>query len=606
MCGISGFSWEDKELVKSMISLISHRGPDQKGVFTDNGVSLGHARLSIIDLSEKGKQPMTNEDGNIIVTYNGEIYNFKEIKEKLEMKGHTFRSDTDSEIIVHAYEEYGEKCVSLFEGMFAFALWDSDKKLFFLARDRAGIKPLYYSTKDNNLIFASEIKAILLHKNINRDVDNRALYNFLTFRYTPGIDSIFSDVKKLMPGHYLIYKDNKISIKKYWDLEFNIVKKSYSKRLHNELKESVKKRLISDVPLGAFLSGGLDSSYIVGLMSELSDQPAKTFSIGFHHGYDESKFSRMVSEHYGTDHKEIFLEEKSFELLPKILWHMDEPIADFASIPTYVLSEFAKKKVSVVLTGEGADEIFGGYRKYKYIQACHPYFKVPHKIRSLLSNVLGNSVMQKRIKEFSTSKSIPESYLNLISFFTKSEKEKLGLVDESRPDIKTIEPYFLKKSMLNSLMNIDFKTWLPEDLLMKVDKTTMAHALEARVPFLDHHVVELASQMPPQIKMRFYKEKYILRKAMKETVPKVISKRKKHGFNVPIHSWLDNELKDVSLQLLSKESVNKRGFFKYDYIEKLFNNYKKSKIYYSRQLWMLLNFEIWARIYIDGNKNLTL
>ncbi|MEA2036313.1 MAG: asparagine synthase (glutamine-hydrolyzing) [Nanoarchaeota archaeon] len=617
MCGICGFNWEDKKLVREMVSILQHRGPDQNGFLTDSSFSFGHTRLSIIDLSTKGKQPMSNEENTIWVVFNGEIYNFMSLREELEGKGHKFKSNTDTEVIIHAYEEYGEACVSLFNGMFAFSLWDARKKQFFIARDRSGIKPLYYSLKNGKLIFASEIKALLLCEHIRRNISPESFYNFLTFRYTPGTQTIFRDIQKLSPGNYMTYntKTSKLSIKNYWNLKLRPKRKStsdYSKELNNTLLESINKRLISDVPLGAFLSGGLDSTYVVALMSQLTDQPVKTFSVGFDagEGYDESKFARFVADTYQTDHHEIFVKEKSFNLLPKVLWHMDEPIADFASIPTYILSEFAKKKVSVVLTGEGADEIFGGYKKYRYLRAFHPYHKaMPLNIREIISQVGGifnKSLFFDRMKDFHSAKTVPEYYLQLISFFTLNEKKNLCTKDilskiDNRPDIETVKPFFNKGPIINSLMTLDFRTWLPEDLLMKVDKTTMAHALEARVPFLDPNMVNLSSQIPSNLKIRLNKEKYILRKAMKKAVPKKIYTRKKHGFNVPIHKWLSEDLKDISLGLLSEKSMKKRGMFNYRYIEKMFNNYNKSKIYYSRQLWTLLNFEIWARIYLDKN-----
>lgn len=617
MCGICGFSWEDKKLIGDMISIQSHRGPDQRGDYADSNVSIGHARLSIIDLSIKGKQPMSNEDGTLWVVFNGEIYNFMALREDLAGRGHKFRSDTDTEAILHAYEEYGEKCLSLFDGMFAFAIWDSRKKLFFLARDRAGVKPLYYSINNDGIIFASEIKAILLWDKFKREIDKSSFYNYLTFRYVPGAGTIFKGIQKLLPGHYMTYRLNskKGDIQKYWDIHLKPMKKSvmaYSKEINDTLKEAIHKRLISDVPLGAFLSGGLDSSYVVGLMKELCSEPIKTFSVGFEsgEGYDESRFSRFVAEEYGTEHHEMFVKEKSFNLLPKILWHMDEPIADFASIPTYILSEFAKKKVSVVLTGEGADETFGGYRKYRYLGAFHPYYKaMPLNLRRFMSKTAGifnNSLHFKRLKDFHSSSSISEYYLQLISFFTKSEKEGLCKADAlrsviGRPDAGIVEPFFDKKiPLIDSLMSLDFKTWLPEDLLMKVDKTTMAHALEARVPYLDRDMLSLSGRIPSSLKIKLNKEKYILRRAMRELVPSEICKRKKHGFNVPVHKWLEKDLRDISGELLSERSVNRRGLFNYSYIEKIFNSYPKSKIYYSRQLWTLLNFEIWARIYLDG------
>jgi asparagine synthase (glutamine-hydrolysing) len=611
MCGICGFNWEDKKLVNDMVSIQQHRGPDQKGIFCDKNVSLGHARLSIIDLSIKGKQPMCNEDSSVWVTYNGEIYNFISIKKELEKKGHKFKSDTDTEVIVHAYEEYGEKCVSLFNGMFAFAIWDRKKNVFFIVRDKVGVKPLYYSIIEDKLIFASEMKAILLHEKIKREINKSALYNFLTFRYSPGNNTIFEGINKLEPGYYLKYDDKtkKGELKKYGDFQLRPEKSSarkYAKDIDSAMQMAVGRRLMSDVPLGAFLSGGLDSTYIVALMQKQCNEAVKTFSIGFDsgEGYNETKFSKFVAEYYNTDHHEFFIKENSFNLLPKIMWHMDEPIADFASIPTYILSEFAKKKVSVVLTGEGADELFGGYRKYKYLKAFHPYYKtMPLSIRRIVSEaggIFNKSLFFKRIQDFHSAKSVSDYYLQLVSFF--SEREKKELCNGSlagRPDVDVVNPFFDKRKIMDSMMALDFKTWLPEDLLMKVDKTTMAHSLEARVPFLDSNVVNLGCKIPHKLKLRFNKEKYVLRGAMKGKVPRKIYTRKKHGFNVPVHRWLEKELKGISQELLSKKSVEKRGFFNHNYIQKLFNNYSNSKVYYSRQLWTLLNFEVWARIYLD-------
>ena len=609
MCGIAGFNWEDKKLIKSMIAIQKHRGPDQDNLYTDRNSSLGHVRLSIIDLSDKGKQPMSNENNDIWITFNGEIYNFKKIKEDLEKRGHTFNSDTDTEVIVHAYEEYGEACVNKFNGMFAFAIYDSNKKSFFLARDKAGIKPLYYTLQKEKFIFASELKAILVH-DIERKVNKEAFHNFLTFRYTPSEQTILDNIKKLPPGHCATFKAGKLTIKQFWDLEVKTIEKeNYAQQIDETLTESINKRLMSDVPLGAFLSGGLDSTYLVGLMSKLKEDPVKTFSVGFDHGYDESKFSRIAAETYNTDHKEIIVKQNSFELLPEILWHMDEPIADFASIPTYILSEFAKKKVSVVLTGEGADELFAGYRKYKYLNAFNTYQKltplVLRKAMSATASLFASTPHKKRFLQFNKSNSTNNAYLNLISYFTEEEKEELcnkELLDQvKRPDEDIINPYLQQKPLTDALTTLDFKTWLPEDLLMKVDKTTMAFGLEARVPFLDPDMINLASQIPAKEKLKAGKEKVILRKAMQKTVPKVIAKRKKHGFNVPVHTWLEKDLKDHTQQLLSKESIDNRGLINHAYVEKLFKNYKKSKIYYSRQLWTLLNFEIWARMYLDNN-----
>ncbi len=624
MCGISGFSWSDSKLIKKMVDLQHHRGPDQNDTYVDDYISLGHNRLSILDLSKNGRQPMSDANGEYSIVFNGEVYNFQIIKDRLLKKGYRFISNTDTEVVLNAYIEYGSKCVSMFNGMFAFAIWDSKKRQLFMARDRSGIKPLYYYYKDGKLIFASEIKTILLAQFVQRNINKNALYKFLTFRYIPGEQTILDDIKKIPPASYVTFSIGKnvklMSQNRYWTYSINPKKGSnYAKKLHNTLKDAVSKRLISDVPLGSFLSGGLDSSYIVGLMTQLSEEPVKTFSIGFDSGkgYDESFYSRFVAEHYGTDHHEFIVKKDSFHLLPKIMWHMDEPIADFAAIPTYMLSEFAKKKVSVVMTGEGADEILGGYRKYRYFKPLSYYYRaLPFNARKLVSFFLKrfkSSLFNNRISEFSSSKSIQDFYLNFISYFTLNEKQKLclqGFLEsvKGQPDLEIINKYLDKKDLVNSMMSLDFNTWLPDDILMKVDKTTMAHSLEARVPFLDPNMLDLCTKIPVNQKIRWNTEKYVLKQAMKQTVPSEICKRRKHGFNVPVHDWIEKDMKDLSNDLLSKESIKNRGLFKHSYIEKLLTHYKKSKIFNSRQLWSLINFEIWARIYIDSkdiaNKNI--
>lgn len=617
MCGICGFfGFEDKKLITEMTDLLSHRGPDNSGQFIDKNICLGHRRLSIIDLSEKGKQPMFNEDGSICIVFNGEIYNYKELREILKQKGHRFNSKTDTEVIIHAYEEYGYNVASYLNGDFAFALYDSNKKLIYMARDYAGIKPLYYWHSKDKLVFASEIKSILLDKEIKREIDYDSFHNYLTLRYVPGSKTLFKGINKLLPGHYLVYSKSNIRIEKYWDLNFsntiNHNESYYAKKVLESLNESVGRRLISDVPLGAFLSGGLDSSFIVGLMSKLVDEPIKTFTIGFGDDkkYDETRFAKVIADRFNTDHNELFIDASSIKTLPKILWHMDEPIADAASIPTYLLSEFAKKKVSVVLTGEGADELFGGYSKYKIMKLKHYYDKLPFIFRSKMVpsilHTLSNRDMMKRMAEFSSSKSREESYLELISFFTNKEKETLcseefvKKVSNCNTLLKSINCTLNKdKNLLNNFLYLDFKTWLPDDVLTKVDKMSMAHSLEARVPFLDKEFLDVVSKIPPTFKLNNLTEKYILRKSMKDIVPKEIMNRKKQGFNVPIKHWLDNELRDITVQLLSENNIRKNKFYKVDSIKKIIDNYKKNKNYYSRQLWILLNFEIWHKIYFE-------
>lgn len=618
MCGICGFfGFEDNKLIKDMTDILSHRGPDDQGQFVDKNVSLGHRRLSIIDLSEKGRQPMFNEDGSICIVYNGEIYNYKELREIMRQKGHRFNSDTDTEVIIHCYEEFGNEVASYLNGDFAFAIYDSNREQVYMARDYAGVKPLYYYYSKDKLVFASEIKSILLDPGIERSIDYDSFHDFLTLRYVPGSRTLFKGIKKLLPGHYLICSKHKINIVKYWDLnlsnQLNCSESYYEKKILQSLKESVNKRLMSDVPLGAYLSGGLDSSIIVGLMSNLVDVPIKTFSVGFgdDEEYDETKYARVIAEKFNTEHNELLIDASSIHALPKILWHMDEPIADAAAVPTYLLSEFAKKKVSVVMTGEGADEIFAGYYKYKIMAIKNYYDKLPYVLRSKIIpsvlNTISKSDIFNRMAEFSSSNSRGESYLGLVSFFSNKEKqtlcskEFLKSISLNDPLLHSINAILNNdKNILNNYLYLDFKTWLPDCVLTKVDKMCMAHSVEARVPFLDKEFLNLCSKIPYNMKLNNFTEKYILKKSMKKIIPKEIVNRKKHGFNVPVKHWLDNELKEIALQLLSEANINRHNFYNYSTIKKITDNYEINKTYYSRQLWILLNFELWYQIYFEG------
>ncbi|MFA6461400.1 MAG: asparagine synthase (glutamine-hydrolyzing) [Candidatus Woesearchaeota archaeon] len=623
MCGINGFSFEDKKLIQAMNHMIHHRGPDQQGTFVEEGISLGHQRLSIIDLTENGKQPMFNEDGNIVIVFNGEIYNFKEIKSLL-IKKHHFCSESDTEVIIHGYEEFGIKGIlSRLRGMYAFALFDCKKKKMFLVRDEVGVKPLYYTFKNKEILFSSEIKSLFVHGTISRELDPESVHQFLTFRYVPGQKTIFRDIFKVLPGNYLEYdlKERSASLHKFWEVEYgneNLPLSEAATQLNSKLTSSVKDMLISDVPLGAFLSGGLDSSYIVGIMSKLSSQPINTFSVGFDIGkefgkkFDETDYAAIVATHFKTNHHVIKVGPESVDVLPQILYHLDEPIADAATVPFYHLSAYTKKYVTVVLTGEGSDELLGGYSKYRYMKLKSAYDQIPHLIRKqVIGKVLSTSKNQfhQRMGDFSSSSNLSESYLNLISFFTQKEKELLLTqkfkddLSTRRPDINTVKPFFTQNKILyNALMNLDFKTWMVDDVLMKVDKMTMSAGLESRVPFLDKDFVKFAASLSPQLKIRWAKEKLVLRKAMHGLVPKEIASRKKHGFNVPIEHWLDHELKDVVKNVLSPESVKKVGIFNSDQIEKYIQKYRYSKKYYSRQLWILTNFMVWHKIYIESDK----
>ena len=632
MCGICGYvGFNNPNLLKRMCKVIAHRGPDDSGIFLDDNIGLGNRRLSIIDVAS-GHQPIHNEDESTWITYNGEIYNFLELRYELEKRGHKFYTNSDTEVIVHLYEEFGESCVKKLRGMFAFAIWNSNKKKLFLARDRLGIKPIYYTIVNGKFLFASEIKSILQFSEVERKVNYKDLHNYLTFRYVPGEGTMFVGIKKLLPGHTLTLEAGKITIKKYWDLDIqNIENKSenyYSETLFKLLKESIKMRLITEVPLGAYLSGGIDSSCVVGLMSTLVKEPVKTFSVGFESELaDELNYARVIAEHFGTDHREFIVESRTAKLLPKIIWYMDEPNADPAAIPIYLLSELTKKYATVVLVGEGGDEMFAGYQQYKFMligKQYEPIFSgvfgkrfVPWLIRKVpytfldkffeYTSALGEEGINRAIKFISTLNDEPEAYLKIISIFTDEEKEDLysdKLMNSTKltPPDRIIKPYLSCRNfpLLSRMQLTDIKTWLTH-LLMKEDKMTMAKSIEGRVPFLDHQFVEFCNTIPPNLKLRGMKDKYILRKTMSRLIPRTIMKRKKHQFFVPIDTWFEGELGEIFNQVFSESEVKKRKYLKYDYIKRIIKHHKRSKLYYSRQIWTLLIFEFWRKIFIEGN-----
>jgi len=620
MCGIVGFNWDDKILVKCMANQISHRGPDRDGFFNDKNVSLGHRRLSIIDLSDNGRQPMCNEDGTIWISFNGEIYNFKEIKKKLESKGHEFKSNTDTEVIIHAYEEYGESCVNLFNGMFEFAIWDSDKKCIMLARDRLGIKPLYYIWKDNNLLFASEIKAFLKYSEFKPNISKKVLNYYLTYRYNHLSETIFDTVKKLPPGCLLINHKSKISIKKYWDLKQK-PHKNYAtskKEIISNLKRSVDMRLMSDVPLGIYLSGGMDSNSIVSIVNNLGKEDVNTFSVGFgSEGHsNELDYARFTADYYNTNHHELIIDSKDVKVLPKVIWHLDEPMADPTAIPVYLLSKFARRHVKVVLSGEGGDELYGGYERFFVMKSAYKYGNmIPNIARTalattaqhvplrLLDNVINyvslyGDKANDKIQQFINS--IPDKaagYNHLNGVF--DEKERLQSLQEKYHYKKKIteeinKDYFTKsQNIVSQLTKFEIKTRLVEDLLMKVDKMTMAHGLEGRVPFLDHKLVEHAYNLPSSWKVSGLKTKCILKYSMKSMLPPKITKRKKMHFFVPINNWFSGELKSVTQEKLSDKNISEQGIFNKKYVNMCFDRLKSSPLYYSRQLWTLLVFQMW-------------
>ena len=600
MCGISGFNWADKDLIKKMTDAISHRGPDAEGYFTDKGISLGHRRLSIIDLSSKGNQPMFNDDNTLVIVFNGEIYNFKDIKKELSGKGYKFKNNTDTEVIIKGYEEYGEKICSKLDGMFAFAIWDKKKRKLFLARDRIGKKPLYYYLDNSRLIFSSEIKSILKAK-VNKDIDKDVLLDILGSRFSPENKTIFKNIKKIPPGSIAVYSENSLKIKSFWQIPINKEEISSSvKKVDSLIESAVRKRLIADVPVGVLLSGGLDSSSIVAYMSRATPN-IKTFSVGFDEGIDESKYARIVSEHFRTDHTEIRLSNDILGNLPKVVWHLDEPLADPASLPTYLLCKEVSKYVKVALSGEGGDELFGGYSTFNDIKSIKKIHSIPFKFRkhavAPLTKFIADKLKypQRQIlnlgSEMLKDSQQEESYKKLFYFpFYEKEIELISGVKRANILDKFINS---TNSLYDASTQFYFKEWLPNDLLMKVDKMSMAHGLEVRAPFLDKDLIEYYFKLPLKDRLN----RSLFRKTVRPLLPEQINKRKKQGFSLPISPWFSDE-KFVNRVMPSIIDLKKRKILNTDYISSLIKN--PIVFRNDHKIWSLLNLEIWFKLYIDN------
>ncbi len=649
MCGICGEIGLNRgvkaEPIRRMCKVLTHRGPDDEGmVFIKDShclemkkpfelplgqdgfeVGLGHRRLSIIDLSEAAHQPMCNENGKVWIVFNGEIYNFQEIRERLVKKGHLFKSKSDTEVILHAYEEWGVECLNHFRGMFAFAIWDLKLRRLFMARDRLGKKPLVYFHQNGHFAFASEIKALLQVPGVERRVNINALHHYLTYQYVPSPDTIFEGIKKLPPAHYLLYeRDGNIKIVRYWRLHFPSIQKTHSDlqelsdRIRAELEESVKLRLISDVPLGAFLSGGIDSSIVVGIMAKLSSKPVQTFSIGFEEKeFDELSYARILSDHFSTEHHEFIVKPDAVETLPKLVWHYNEPFADSSAIPTYYVSNLTKDFVKVVLTGDAGDENFGGYPRYLRSQWVACFTKIPEKLRrDLLPNLIRafstlhwREKTLNRLSDFMESLSIDQAknYAEQIKVFNAKEKEDI-YSEAFRRSVEEIDPLdFLinkfeesaTKDFLEQLLYVDINSYLPEDLLVKMDIATMANSLEARVPFLDHQLMEFIATIPPRLKLKGTVTKYILKQAFSDFLPHPILTRGKMGFGVPVSRWFRNELKEYVHEILLDSRTLNRGYFKRKGVERLIDDHIALRYDHSAKIWALLFLEIWFRVFID-------
>ncbi len=634
MCGIAGFI-DDAALpagaaraavLERMCRVITHRGPDDQGTLLAPGVALGMRRLSIIDLAG-GHQPISNEDGTVTIVFNGEIYNYKELQTELEARGHRFQTNSDTETIVHAYEEYGPACVEHLRGMFAFAIWDARARKLFIARDRTGKKPLYYAlTPRGTLVFGSELKSLLVHPEIERAVNAEALDAYLTFGYVPDPLCIMRGVRKLPPGHHLTYAAGRLTLMQYWDFQFTPDESAhtrsvadYLEELRALLDEAVRIRLIADVPLGAFLSGGIDSSAVVGLMARHSDRPVKTFSIGFHEdSYNELHYARIAAKHFGTEHHEFVVTPDICQLVDELVWHFDEPFADSSALPTYMVSKLAREHVTVALSGDGGDELFAGYTRYLVARKRAPFERVPRAVRQNLMQPLSQRLPHGawgRNLLHNVSLDAVDRFLDSVSLCTRLTKRAL-YAPAFRAQLKddglaTARFRFLAGRVqtgkpLDVLLYLDSKTYLPGDILTKVDRMSMAVSLEVRAPLLDHKLIEFVTRIPAALKLRGDETKHIFKRAVSDLVPPALLTRPKQGFGVPIQQWINQELRTQMRDTLTDARARGRGYFDARQVDTLFSEHERGRRDHSAQLWALFMLELWHRQFMDAAPPLTL
>ncbi|MFH0786878.1 MAG: asparagine synthase (glutamine-hydrolyzing) [Pseudomonadota bacterium] len=615
MCGICGFNWSDDLLGKSLCQTIKHRGPDQEGIFSEEGITLGFRRLSIIDLSEQGNQPMANEDGSVQLVFNGEIYNFLELRKELAGKGHLFRGHSDSEVIVHAYEEWSEDFLSHLQGMFAIGLWDRKKRNLIIARDRLGIKPLYYYFQKGRLAFASEIKSLLLIPEIIPRVDLQALYYYLGYEFVPGPLTMFEGIQKLPAGHSLLFSNNTLKQKAYWDIkppDTSMTQEEAVIEMRRLLQETVRSHLVSDVPLGVFLSGGLDSSTLVALMRQLGVNPLKTFSIGYPDpSFSELPYAQLVAERFETDHTVLMIPEVTPEDLEMAVWHLDEPMTDLSALPLYLVCREAKKHITVCLSGEGGDEIFAGYDRFKASKADSYYRQVPRFIRENLIYPLVESLPdqpQKKgavniLKRFVEGSCLPVDGGHLRWQYFSSAQQDDCLFNETFKGQVRMDPFAPLRELRSRLsfkkrideeIYTDLRFSMPDSVLMKVDKMSMAHALEIRVPFLDHCFVEFAASLPGDWKLKGFRTKAIFREALKGLLPDQIVWRGKQGYSLPIKNWLREGLKETLVTALNESPVV-QGYMNRPFIERLIREHMDRSHNHNHILWALLNLCLWHR-----------
>ncbi len=630
MCGIVGIVGQekyraDRESVRLMCRLLTHRGPDGEGYHFGDHVALGMRRLAIIDV-KGGHQPIHNEDRSVWVVFNGEIYNYIELRDYLEKKGHQFYTSSDTECLVHLYEEFGDGCVSHLRGMFAFAIWDDRRKRLLLARDRLGIKPLYYWWDADTLAFASEMKSLLTLEGFERRMNIEALSAFFTFMYVPGPMTIYEGIYEIPPAHVGVWSNGNLQLKRYWDVkpepDFSKPVDFFAEGLLHHLKESVRLRLISEVPLGAFLSGGIDSSAIVALMAGTSEERVKTFTVGFetdHSSYDERPFARRVAESFRTDHSERVLEADVEEILPAIIRAFDEPFADSSAIPNYLICQAAREWVTVALSGLGGDELFAGYERYRGALLADYYRQVPRVFRHgvidplirLIPESRNGGLWGDRLKRFveGTELALPERYQQYIAAYNDAEKAKLfngDLVHELGKRGLSSTPLAMNETQdgfhpLDRMLFTDIGAYLPDDELRKMDRLSMWHSLEVRVPFLDHKLVEFVATIPAGYKLKVWQKKHILIRALEGILPQAILRRRKQGFSIPLNQWLRGPLRDLTHVYLGEQRLHDLGLFHPPTVAKILKEHDEGRRNHETKIWVLLTFMLWHDLYMQNN-----
>jgi asparagine synthase (glutamine-hydrolysing) len=618
MCGITGFidagigQEHAEKLVDIMCKVMRHRGPDDQGTWVGDGVALGMRRLAIIDVAG-GQQPIFNEDRNILVVFNGEIYNYQDLKAALQKRGHRFQTDSDTEVIIHAYEEYGQDCPKHLRGMFAFAIWDKRRQRLLLARDRFGKKPLNYYWDGQRLIFGSEIKSIL-EAGIPREVNPMALDEYLVYRYVPAPNTLFKNVMKLPAAHTLMYENGHIDIKRYWDLPFEPTshddEKTAIERIRELLEDAVKVRLMSEVPLGAFLSGGIDSSVVVGLMSQMQPQPVETFSIGFEEDdYSELAYARRVAQHFGTDHHEFIVSPNLIDVLPQLVWAYDEPFGDSSALPTYYVSKLAREHVTVALSGDGGDEIFGGYTHYLRELQISRFPWLARQVLGLGSHLMPDGMRGKR-RLRNINNGLPIRYVQGTMIFPVGTRDWMYQPDYFA-QLKKHNPYARQTSQFQAVANrdvvtqmqyVDAHNYLVDDILVKVDKASMLSSLEVRVPLLDQNLVEYVTSLQPSLRLHNSTLKYLLKKVGADLLPTEIITRKKQGFAMPMDHWFRKDLASFAQETLESKRAQERGIFNPQFVHHLLQAHQSSHVLdHSSAIWSMLCLELWFRTYMDSS-----